>query len=560
MRLTGPRPPSRWPSGRPVSQAEGWALPATVRSEPISLTVRSEPISLTVRSEPISLTVRSEPINLTVRSEPINLTVRSEPISLTVRSEPINLTVRSAPINPPKDKTVFQCQSCGRQSLKWVGKCPDCGTWNSFVEQRQERSKSSRVSSRSTPTSIADIELNDEERISTGLQELNRVLGGGIVAGSLILIGGDPGIGKSTLVLQLLEGVYTNNASVGGVALYVSAEESLKQIKLRAKRLGIDTPEILIVSETSIEVIFEHIKQVKPVVVVIDSIQTVFTQELNSAPGSVGQVRETAMKLMLYAKQSSVPVFIVGHVTKDGAIAGPRTLEHIVDTVIYFEGDRGHPYRILRAVKNRFGSTNEIGVFEMREGGLAEVSNPSELFLAERPMGVSGTTVISTMEGTRPLLVELQALVTQTTFGVARRTGIGVDVNRVNLLVAVLEKIGGLHLGHMDIFLNVVGGLRISEPAFDLGIITTIASSFLDRPVQESLFLFGEVGLSGEIRAVSQAESRLKEGAKIGFKQAILPEANLTRLSPATIVNINPQIQLKGVKNIDEALKIAINR
>ncbi len=355
-------------------------------------------------------------------------------------------------------------------------------------------------------------------------------------------------------MLQLLEGVYKNNSSVGGVALYVSAEESLKQIKLRAKRLGIDTAEILIVSETSLEVIFEHIKKIKPVVVIIDSIQTVFTQELNSVPGSVGQVREAAMRLMLYAKQSSVPVFIVGHVTKEGAIAGPRTLEHIVDTVIYFEGDRGHPYRILRAVKNRFGSTNEIGVFEMREGGLAEVTNPSELFLAERPMGVAGTTVISTMEGTRPLLVELQALVTQTTFGVARRTGIGVDINRVNLLVAVLEKIGGLHLGHMDIFLNVVGGLRISEPAFDLGIVTTIASSFLDRPVEESLFVFGEVGLSGEIRAVSQAESRIKEGTKIGFKQAIVPEANLTRLS------IIPQIQLRGVKNIDEALKIAINR
>ncbi len=453
-----------------------------------------------------------------------------------------------------KDKTVFQCQVCGRQSPKWVGKCQDCGTWNSFVEERLERSKVSSALSKSVPTSIADIELNDEERINTGIQELNRVLGGGIVAGSLILIGGDPGIGKSTLVLQLLDGVYRNNAVVGGQALYVSAEESLKQIKLRARRLGIDTTEILVVSETCLEVVFEHIKQVKPVVVVIDSIQTVFTQEISSAPGSVGQVRETALRLMLFAKQSSVPVFIVGHVTKEGAIAGPRTLEHIVDTVIYFEGDRGHPFRILRAVKNRFGSTNEIGVFEMREGGLVEVANPSELFLSERPTGVSGTTVISTMEGTRPLLVELQALATQTTFGVPRRTGIGVDLNRVNLLVAVLEKIGGVHLGHMDIFINVVGGLKITEPAFDLGIITTIASSFLERPVQESVFLFGEVGLSGEIRAVSQAEARIKEGAKIGFKQAILPEANLSRLS------ISPQIELKGVKNIDEALKTAINR
>jgi DNA repair protein RadA/Sms len=303
------------------------------------------------------------------------------------------------------------------------------------------------------------------------------------------------------------------------------------------------------------ENIFDHIKRMKPSIIVIDSIQTVFTQEIPSAPGSVGQVRECALKLMLFAKRSETPVFLVGHVTKEGAIAGPRVLEHIVDTVLYFEGDRGHAYRILRAVKNRFGSTNEIGVFEMRDGGLAEITNPSELFLSERPQNVAGTTVVATVEGTRPIMVELQALVSQSTFGVPRRATIGVDANRVNLLIAVLEKTGGLHLGGMDTFLNVVGGLKITEPAFDLGIVATIASSFKELPIREHVFVFGEVGLSGEIRGVSHAEARIKEGAKIGFREVILPESNLSRLN----ANIKPEIKLIGVKDIDEAIKAALN-
>ncbi len=452
-----------------------------------------------------------------------------------------------------KMKTIFQCQSCGYTSLKWLGKCPDCETWNSFVEEEQESIKSLTSTTSSSPISIAEIDIRDEDRLTTGVQELDRVLGGGIVAGSLILIGGDPGIGKSTIVLQMLRGFFNNNKNISAPALYVSGEESLKQIKLRARRLDIDTPHIVVLSETCIEHIFEHMKDLKPSILVIDSIQTVFTQDMPSAPGSVGQVRESASKLMLFAKKSQVPTCIVGHVTKEGAIAGPRVLEHIVDTVLYFEGDRGHSYRILRAVKNRFGSTNEIGVFEMRDRGLVEIRNPSELFLAERPQKVSGTTVVSTIEGTRPLMVELQALVSQTNFGIPRRTSIGVDINRVNLLIAVLEKIGGFHLSGMDIFLNVVGGLKITEPALDLGIITTVASSFKNIPMKEGTFVFGEIGLSGEIRAVSQAEARIKEGTKIGFREVLLPYSNLDRLT------IEPEINLRGVKNIDEALQVAIH-
>ncbi|MCG6553199.1 MAG: DNA repair protein RadA [Candidatus Magnetominusculus sp. LBB02] len=452
-------------------------------------------------------------------------------------------------------KTIFECQSCGTTSPKWLGKCPDCGAWNSFTEEKQDRVKAIKKDSAAAPQSLAAITLDSEDRLSTGVEELNRVLGGGIVSGSLILIGGDPGIGKSTLVLQMLSTLYTENPGLKGTALYISGEESLKQIKLRANRLNITGHAISVLSETCMENIFDHIKKLKPSVIVIDSIQTVFTQEIPSAPGSVGQVRECALKLMLFAKGSDTPVFLVGHVTKEGAIAGPRVLEHIVDTVLYFEGDRGHAYRILRAVKNRFGSTNEIGVFEMRDGGLAQITNPSELFLSERPQSVAGTTVVATVEGTRPIMVELQALVSSSTFGVPRRTTIGVDVNRVNLLIAVLEKTGGLHLGGMDTFLNVVGGLRIAEPAFDLGIITTIASSFRELPIRQHVFVFGEVGLSGEIRGVSHAEARVREGAKIGFKEVILPESNLSRLN----ADIKPEIKLIGVKTIDEAIKAALD-
>ncbi|WP_420264603.1 DNA repair protein RadA [Candidatus Magnetominusculus dajiuhuensis] len=454
-----------------------------------------------------------------------------------------------------KVKTVFECQSCGAASPKWLGKCPDCGAWNSFVEEKQDRVKAIKKDGGAAPQSLADITLDSEDRLSTGIEELNRVLGGGIVSGSLILIGGDPGIGKSTLVLQMLWSLYVENPTIRTPALYVSGEESPKQIKLRANRLNISGQSVNVLSETCMENIFDHIKRMKPSIVVIDSIQTVFTQEIPSAPGSVGQVRECALKLMMFAKGSGTPIFLVGHVTKEGAIAGPRVLEHIVDTVLYFEGDRGHAYRILRAVKNRFGSTNEIGVFEMRDGGLAEITNPSELFLSERPQSVSGTTVVATVEGTRPIMVELQALVSQSTFGVPRRATIGVDVNRVNLLIAVLEKTGGLHLGGMDTFLNVVGGLRIAEPAFDLGIVTTIASSFRELPIRQHVFVFGEVGLSGEVRGVSHAEARIREGAKIGFKEAILPESNLSRLN----ANIKPEIKLIGVKDIDEAIKAALD-
>ncbi len=462
-----------------------------------------------------------------------------------------------------KIKTIFQCQSCGFVSPKWLGKCPDCGTWNSFLEEKQSTSKG--IMKRQTfnnltlPLPITDIDVSKEDRLTTGIEELDRVLGGGIVSGSLILIGGDPGIGKSTLVLQLLNGLFSDKPTSHKPrslnlrkALYISGEESLKQIKLRANRLNIDNPNIVVLSETCIEDIFAQISDLKPSVLVIDSIQTVFTQEVPSAPGSVGQVRESASQLMHFAKQAHVPTFIVGHVTKEGAIAGPRVLEHIVDTVLYFEGNRGHSYRILRAVKNRFGSTNEIGIFEMRDHGLIEISNPSELFLSEKPENISGTTVASTIEGTRPLMVEIQALVSQSTLGIPRRTSIGVDINRVNLLIAVLEKIGGFHLGGMDIFLNIVGGLRVVETAIDLGVITTIASSFKEIPIKEKTFLFGEVGLSGEIRAVSQAEARIKEGSKIGFKEAILPYSNLDR------INIKPKINLIGVKNINEALRSAL--
>ncbi|MBF0463576.1 MAG: DNA repair protein RadA [Nitrospirae bacterium] len=453
-----------------------------------------------------------------------------------------------------KTKTIFQCQSCGFSSPKWVGKCPDCGSWNSFTEEQEVQVKKGMARPGSSEAmSLSDIPLNAEDRLSTGIEELNRVLGGGIVAGSLILIGGDPGIGKSTIVLQMLASLYKTNATMKNISLYVSGEESMKQIKIRAGRLNVDNPEINVLSETCLESITEQIKSLKPAVVIIDSIQTMFTQDAPSAPGSVTQVRECALKLMFLAKNSMTSIFLIGHVTKDGAIAGPRTLEHIVDTVLYFEGDRGNPYRILRAVKNRFGSTNEIGVFEMRDLGLVEITNPSELFLSERPEGASGTAVVSTIEGTRPIMVELQALVSHSNTAMPRRTAIGVETNRVNLLIAVLEKVGGVHLGGMDVFLNVVGGLKINEPAFDLGIITAIVSSFKEKPVRETLFVFGEVGLSGEIRGVSQAEGRIKEGTKIGFKEAIIPDSTLQRLT------FKPDIKITGVKNIEEAIEAAIN-
>lgn len=450
-----------------------------------------------------------------------------------------------------KPKTFYQCQACGHTSPKWLGKCPDCDAWNTMVEEKSYagiRSSARSTFDKSRPQPLSSISGGKEKRISTGINELDRVLGGGVVEGSVILVGGDPGIGKSTLLIQ----VASNLSARSGKVLYVSGEESPEQIKLRAERLSINSGDIILLSETNLEGIIETAAQVLPATVVVDSIQTMYTEELTSAPGSVGQVRECAARLMTFAKRSNVPLFIIGHVTKEGAIAGPRVLEHIVDTVLYFEGDRGHAYRILRTVKNRFGSTNEIGVFEMTDSGLIAIENPSELFLSGRPQNVSGSTVVASMEGTRPLLIELQALVSPSTFGMPRRTSIGVDFNRVNLLVAVLEKIAGLHLGGMDIFVNVVGGIKIIEPAVDTGIVAAVASSMREIPVHPKTVLFGEVGLSGEIRAVNQVDARIKEAAKIGFERAVLPEANSTRLKD------NPGLEIIGVKTIEEFLEAVL--
>ncbi len=444
-----------------------------------------------------------------------------------------------------KQKSWFSCQQCGYQAARWLGKCPDCGAWNSLVEERAELTTPDgrpRLPG-GKPISIKDVAAHAEDRRCTGIAEFDRVLGGGLVAGSLVLIGGDPGIGKSTLLLQVMNRL----AQAGAPILYVSGEESPQQIRLRGARMGVTAEKLFLLAETSLEHILQQAADLRPAVVVVDSIQTVFTAAVESAPGSVSQVRETAGRLMIYAKGSGVPVFLVGHVTKEGAIAGPRVLEHLVDTVLYFEGGSGHPYRILRAVKNRFGSTNEIGVFEMRDDGLDEVENPSELFLAERPKGVPGSVVIATMEGSRPLLVELQALVCSTQFGVPRRTTIGVDHNRVALLVAVLEKKVGMHLSGLDIFINVAGGVRLSEPAIDLGVVCAIASSHLDRAVPADCLILGEVGLAGEVRGISRPDIRVREAVKLGFTRCILP------LTAAQQVRVEG-IELIGVASVDEAL------
>jgi len=445
-----------------------------------------------------------------------------------------------------KTKTCYTCQKCGFQSPKWLGKCVDCGEWNSLVEETVAVSKKGAAlvsASSAQPQRLAEIVSREEDRLKVGIREFDRVLGGGVVPGSLILIGGDPGIGKSTLLLQAL-----GRLAETGRALYVTAEESARQVKLRAERLGVKARELFLLAETSLEAILQQARDQRPDFLVVDSIQTIFTGTLESAPGSVSQVRECAGKLMHLAKVEGIPTFIVGHVTKDGAIAGPRMLEHMVDTVLYFEGEAGHPYRILRAVKNRFGSTNEIGVFEMQEIGLAEVPNPSELFLAERPEGASGSAVIPSLEGSRPILVELQALVSGSAFGNPRRTSIGIDHNRVSLLVAVLEKKIGLSLLAQDIFLNVAGGVRLDEPAVDLGIVAALASSHLNKPVPQRTIVFGEVGLAGEVRAVSRPELRVKEAARLGFDRCFLPAGNLKNLeTPKGMV-------LRGVRHAEEML------
>ena len=444
-----------------------------------------------------------------------------------------------------KTRTLFTCQKCGYQSAKWLGKCPDCDAWNSLVEEMQVKNVAHPADTgvSASPVPIGEISGEVEQRLSCGIAEFDRVLGGGLVTGSLVLIGGTPGIGKSTLLLQAMDLL----ARRAGNVLYVSGEESALQIRLRGSRMGVNAPALFILPETSLEKIIIHIQKLKPAAVVIDSIQTIFTAALESAPGSVSQVRESAGRLMMLAKGSGIPVMLVGHVTKDGSIAGPRVLEHMVDTVLYFEGDAGHPFRILRAVKNRFGSTNEIGVFEMKEGGLIEVKNPSELFLAERPIGVSGSVVVATLEGSRPLLVELQALVTGSALGVPRRTTIGVDHNRLSLLVAVLEKKVGLSLAGQDIFLNVAGGAKLSEPAVDLGMVVAVASSHLDRTVDPHCMILGEVGLAGEVRGITQPEMRVKEAAKFGFHRCILPAGSLKQVKVKGM-------ELIGVKSVEEAL------
>ena len=447
-------------------------------------------------------------------------------------------------------KTVYFCQECGYESAKWMGQCPGCKSWNTFVEETVSTKKPSSSGvmksseKRQEPVILKDISLSEDERQTTQIGELDRVLGGGIVPGSLVLVGGDPGIGKSTLLLQVCRNLAEKQVSV----LYISGEESLRQIKLRANRIGQFTDKMQLLCETNLEVIREVIERRKPDVVVIDSIQTMFHEDVSSAPGSVSQVRESTNILMQIAKGMGVSIFIVGHVTKEGNVAGPRVLEHMVDTVLYFEGDRHESYRILRGVKNRFGSTNEIGVFEMRTEGLVEVENPSEYMLSGKPKDASGSVVACSIEGTRPILLEIQALICHSYFNNPRRTATGTDFNRVNLLMAVLEKRIGMQLSDCDAYVNIAGGIRMNEPAIDLGIVLAIMSSKLDLTIDEKTICFGEVGLSGEVRGVSMAEQRVAEAAKLGFEVCILPKVSLPS------VGKKYAMKLIGVANVREAL------
>jgi DNA repair protein RadA/Sms len=455
-----------------------------------------------------------------------------------------------------KKKTKFICQNCGYESAKWMGKCPGCNEWNSMTEEVEiQVNKNQRRTafthsdqSMTKPTSITSIGTEQEPRVLTDSNELNRVLGGGIVPGSLLLIGGDPGIGKSTLLLQVSSQLANNNHDV----LYISGEESVKQTKLRAVRLGVSSEHLYVYSETDMGMIEHAINELNPNFVIIDSIQTVFHPEVTSAPGSVSQVRECTAELMRLAKTKGIAIFIVGHVTKEGNIAGPRLLEHMVDTVLYFEGERHHTYRILRAVKNRFGSTNEMGIFEMKEEGLEEVLNPSEIFLEERSQGAAGSTVVASMEGTRPILVEIQALISPSIFPNPRRMATGIDHNRVSLLMAVLEKRVGLLLQNQDAYLKVTGGVKLGEPAVDLAVIVSIASGFRDVPTRATDCIVGEVGLTGEVRRVSRIEQRVKEAEKLGFERIIVPANNLGGWTPPS------GIKVIGVSSVSEALKYAL--
>ena len=447
-------------------------------------------------------------------------------------------------------KTVYFCQNCGHEETKWLGQCPACKEWNTFVEEKILASSISAQAGVKTVrdinvVSLSEVSVDDHTRIETGMQELDRVLGGGIVPGSLVLVGGDPGIGKSTLLLQVCQKLAQERS-----VLYISGEESLSQIKLRANRMGEFQENLKLLCETNLDTIRNVIENRKPELVIIDSIQTMYSEDVSSAPGSVSQVRESTHVFMQLAKGLGITIFIVGHVTKEGTVAGPRVLEHMVDTVLYFEGDRHASYRILRGVKNRFGSTNEIGVFEMRQNGLVEVENPSEYMLSGKPENASGSVVACSMEGTRPLLIEIQALVCESNFGMPRRTAAGTDYNRVNLLMAVLEKRIGLHMSNCDAYVNIAGGIKMNEPAIDLGIVMALVSSYKNRPVDEKMIVFGEVGLSGEVRAVSMPEQRVAEAKKLGFEICVVPEVSLDMVK-----NIKG-IKIVGVKTVNDAMNL----
>ncbi len=446
-----------------------------------------------------------------------------------------------------KKRIQYSCQSCGHTSTKWLGRCPGCSSWNSFIEEKAPsgRSVSGLLSREATALPVSELNNTDVFRILTGTAEFDRVLGGGMVPGGAVLIGGEPGIGKSTLILEAM-GSFCDR---GGTVLYITGEESLRQIGMRAQRLGVASERLLVVAETCLEKVFDVIKNINPGAIVIDSVQTLFTAECEASPGSLTQLRETSARLITRAKSMDATLFLIGHVTKEGFIAGPKTLEHMVDTVLYFEGDKDHLYRLLRAVKNRFGSIMETGIFEMTEAGLKEVLNPSEVFLAERPLGATGSAVVPSIEGTRTILVEVQSLVCPTNFGVPRRTIVGVDYNRVMILAAVLEKKAALVLNNSDIFVKVAGGIRLTEPAADLAIIASVTSNYLDKPLEAKTVVFGEVGLTGEVRAVGRPAQRVAEAAKLGFTRCILPRGNLKGLKAPT------GMILKGVSTVSEGIE-----
>ena len=448
-----------------------------------------------------------------------------------------------------KAKTIFVCNECGYESAKWMGKCPACNSWNTFFEEKistKVESGKREKKIQEAPKPLNSFVGQDAQRTSTGYAELDRVLGGGLVKGSLVLVGGEPGIGKSTLILQLCDKVKGE-----GKVLYVSGEESAEQIKLRADRLNIKNDDILFLGETDIDIIDQNIEELNPKLVIIDSMQTMYSEEISSAPGSVSQVREITSRIMKICKSRKITTIIIGHVTKDGNIAGPRVLEHMVDTVLYIEGERYFSYRMIRGVKNRFGSTNEVGMFEMQEKGMVEITNPSSILISERDDNPSGSVVVATVEGTRPLLVELQALVTQSVFGLPRRTANGIDYNRLTLLVAVMEKKAGFMLGNQDVYLNVVGGIKVNEPALDLGIILATASSFKNISIPKGVIALGEVGLTGEVRTINMMEKRLKEAERLGFKKCIIPENNKKLLKD------NFKMDIIGVRTINEAMQKA---